>query len=1123
MEFTYSNDGFLPYSSFDYIFGEREMPEFGKVASPYMKPLKTWKFYLANGQSEVPFGVMNSSFDDSDWPLINCPSTWQTEGFGLPQNLIYDYPERVAQDVARKEETISDKYVLKSVGYDDDEVGIYRTTVVFKPEDIDRALYLETSGICGSFKVFVNDKLLCSSHAVFTRKRLLISGLVRAGVNQITIIVNRYDRDDDGHIILDMMNFGFSGLFRPIMIVEDSLLELSNLHIQLEYVPSAYISEVAKMDALATRSSVSRVPHGDFMIKVDFGLRNHTNYMIPYSVRISLLEARAEYDPYKLPFVNIKGQSEPVVGVVDALKETRANTDFVALDVAQWSDCTPVQYDIVFEVMDSEGKVICAKKKRFGFRTTEIVQDKLNINDRRVNLNLVKYYEFDPQNGIAVSLDRMRQDIILMKRAGINGVIADGMPLSDDFLNLCDQYGMYVIATSSVLYMRDYVESAMNHPSVVMWGFQKYNFNYELAHRIKRECTMIDDTRRWYCEAQIASAANKKAKPLERISDMKPLPSEAGAVFGPWEDLCLDRKKIFDLNRTGRNLFETIPGRTRFTDDETPYKWIHHADLVGGKQKENSCIGQGIVDAERNPHPIYLDIKKQCQSVVIFAAAGDPATLTMRNSNQFGYTPELDLEWKILLGGRAIMSGRGVIPEIEPFGSRTLKFPFATDVFTTPGWAQGKAEFVEMYMNALSKELVFDITLKLHKDTYYAKAGYEVAFYQDVLTDNIASPVGDMPSDSLGLGDGEKPEAKAPMQLGSGMKDPENTLMDTGVDSDQALLTEDDNGRVERLSESSGLAGYDEHFDEGSAPLDEKITDVITHNAVYTVPHGLYVGKGDLKIGFGRNPGSLESLEIAGYNFLKGPLVPSFYRCPSNIDRTDRSFILARTVFSKESDYEHIQESIKYIGSEYGSRDGEFTMISRYKSFAMHGEVILFYEVPRADTVRVTLEFKPKYDMVRYGIRFPIVRDDCVCSWYGRGPGESYVDRKNAARLGVYSAGAGKIYHPYARPAENSSHTDTQVVKLTNGDGDSIEIRRIGYNPKFDFTVLPYTPEQMNEFLHEEQLMNNDFCEFFCDFASKEIERTKDNITSQPVKKDVKYKETFEIRLVPGANYVGEA
>ena len=86
------------------------------------------------------------SFDDSDWPLVNCPSTWQTEGFGLPQNLIYDYPVRLAENAARKEETISDKYVLKSIGNEDDEVGIYRTTVVFTPAEIERALYLETSG-----------------------------------------------------------------------------------------------------------------------------------------------------------------------------------------------------------------------------------------------------------------------------------------------------------------------------------------------------------------------------------------------------------------------------------------------------------------------------------------------------------------------------------------------------------------------------------------------------------------------------------------------------------------------------------------------------------------------------------------------------------------------------------------------------------------------------------------------------------------------------------------------------------------------------------------------------------------------------------------------------------------
>ena len=385
--------------------------------------------------------------------------------------------------------------------------------------------------------------------------------------------------------------------------------------------------------------------------------------------------------------------------------------------------------------------------------------------------------------------------------------------------------------------------------------------------------------------------------------------------------------------------------------------------------------------------------------------------------------------------------------------------------------------------------------------------------------------MGKIDTSKSGLGSGEKPKVDETRQLGAG------NVPDTGIDSDvalpgsledQALLTEDDGGRVERIENGDQLAKLGDNIIDADAPVEETISSVITKNTVSTVSHGLFVGKGNLRIGFSRDPGSLESLEIAGYNFLKGPLAPSFYRCPSNIDRTDRSFILARTVFSKESDYEQIQNSIKYIGSEYSTRDGEFTMISRYKSFAMHGEVILFYEVPQADTLRVTLEFKPKYDMVRYGIRFPIVRNDCVCSWYGRGPGESYVDRKNAARLGVYSAGAGKIYHPYARPAENSSHTDTQIVKITNGDGDAIEIRRIGNNPKFDFTVLPYTPEQMNEFLHEEQLMHNDFCEFFCDFASKEIERTQDNITSQPVKKDVKYRETFELKLVPRQGLVDE-
>ena len=1101
LEFTYSNDGFLPYESFDYIYNDRVMPEFGKVVSPYHRSLTTWKFYLAHGDTEIPFGVTLRSFDDTEWDIINVPSTWQTDGYGLPQNLLYEYPERLSDSAARHEDTISDKYVKNSTSSEDDETGIYRTTVVFSPEEIERAIYLETSGICGSFKVYVNDKLICESHSITTRKRLLISDAAVAGINLIVIVVNRYDRDDSGHVILDIMNYGFSGIFRPIMIVEDSLLELSNLHLQLEYVPEAYITEVAKISSLSERGKASRVPHGDFMIKVDFNMRNHTSFMLPYSVRISLLEARAEYDPYKLPFVNLKNQGGPLSGVVDANKETRVSTEFIALEVAEWSDCTPVQYDLILEVLDSEGRIVCAKKKRFGFRTIQIVQGKLNINDRRINLNLVKYYEFDPKGGIAVPQDRMRQDIILMKRAGINGVIADGFPLSDEFMNLCDQYGIYVIATAADFQMRDYVEAAMNHPCVVMWGIQDYNFNSEKAIRAKHECLLIDDTRPWYCAAEKNRRAKGRNKEIETVSELIPFPNEAGCVFGPWVDLCLDRKKVFSLNKSGRNLFETIPGRTRFTDDDTMYKWIHHADLVGGKLKENSCIGQGIVDAERSPHPIYLDIKKQCQSIAVFASVSDPATLTMRNMNPFAYTEELELVWQLLLGGKSIASGKGSIGEIEPYGSRTLKFPFTKDMFTNEGWGEGRLDLIDIYDSALCKELIFDITMKLRSDTYYAKAGYEIAFYQDVIVDNVASPVVTRAGGSEGI-DGADSAALLPS---SADVQAEDKLLQVP----EADGSEDDSGIVERIEtpQPEKVTGL-EVPEEETVPV-----RLMTETTISSDPRTLYINGDNMRIGFSKDPAGCSVLSVNGFNFLKGTMRPSFYRCPSNIDRTDRSFILAKTVFSKESDYEHIQESIRYVGSEYGKKDGCFTLISRFKSFAMSGEVLMFYEVPAPDKLRVTLQFTPKYDMVRYGIRFPIVSGSAKCTWYGRGPGESYADRKDSARIGVFSAETDKIYHPYARPAENSSHTDTRIVRLTNDMGDSLTITRVTSTPKFDFTVLPYTPEQMNEYLHEEQLMNNDFCEFFCDFGMKEIERTADNVSMQPIKKGIRYRETFEIVL----------
>ncbi len=1057
MDFEYSNGSFQPYKSFDSIFADRKLPEFGNVESPFVREISTWRFFLANGEGEIPFGFEAQSFDDEDWDIMNVPSTWQMEGYGLPYNLLYNHPEELQKISKRGEESISDKFMLTSNNAFSDEIGIYRSSVVFTPEDIDRAIYLEASGISGRFMVYLNGQLQCDSHAVNTPKRILLSESAHVGVNQLVILCYRWDRDSHGKIIKEHMNYGFSGIYRPLQIVTESLVEISNLHITVHNVPDAFVNEFTNEKALEQKL-VSKVSRGCYQLKADFKIRNHTDYMMPYAVRVSVMEARSEYDPYKFPFAKIDIKATPG-GVVDAHKTITDSFELTAVDVAQWSDATPVQYDLILEVLDSEERIVCVKKRRFGFRSTEIVKGKFSINDKTLPLLLVKYYEFDPKGGITVSIDRFRQDVILMKRCGINGIITQGFPISETMLNLCDQYGLYVVALCDRSFMRDYMEFAMNHPSVIMWGFNDYGYNQADCLRTKSELKVLDSTRPWYCAADTSMT----------VSDIYPMPCEAGVVFGPWEDLCIDRKYVFDNNKLGKNLFETIPGRTHFNDDDADYKWIHHADLVGGKQKVNSSIGQGIVDSERNPHPVYHDIRKQCQSINIFSSTEDPTTLTMRNNHPFAYTPEVTLEWKVLLGGTSIMSGRGLITEIEPDGVRTLRFPIDIQSFAEDGWAKGNQGLIDLYFNSLSHELVFDISLKLVSNTYYASEKFEIAFYQDVLLDEVGRPtVVFVENDGNLLESGES---------------------DSDINESMVLMTSSSNS----VSESP-------------------VTSVVDEYGIVAQPDSLNVGNNDFGFTFSRKDGALNGIRVGEKEFVLGNLIPSFYRCPSNIDRTDRNFVLAKTIFSQESDYEEIQDSLEYVGSNYSVKGDTFSYIARYKSFAMKGEVIVAYEISKADTLEVTLNFTPKYDMIRYGFRVPLSKEGVLCTWYGRGPGESYYDRKNATRIGVFSAGVDKIYHPYARPAENSSHTDTAAVSFSFDEGETFEVRRKG-NARFDFTVLPFTPEQMNEYLHEELLMQNNFCELFLDFCSKEIERTVDNTSSLPLKKNVTYRETFEFKL----------
>ncbi len=1051
MNLNATGKGFVPYDSFNSIYENRKLPEFGLLNSDYVEELPVWRFCFCKNESEIPNGVEKELYDDTEWDIIDVPSSWQMNGYSLPENLLYDYPSVLKNLSKTHDESPRDKYILKSTDSEQDEVGVYRASVLFDEKDIDRAIYLDIEGITGDFEIYFNENKLIASQAVLTPHRLLLSDYAKVGVNTIVIIVNQFSRDKNGHIIIENANFGFSGIVRPIKIVKEPLLEIGNVEIVTSTAPLGYVSEATSTE-MERSDKISKILRDNYIISASFNITNHTDYMMPYSIKYSLVQVRNEYDPYSMPVVKLV-EEVAASGLVDSKGVTETKSQLLAVNVMCWSDATPILYDLIIELLNSDGDVICAKKRRLGFRTTDLVQGKFNVNDRKVKLNCVKYCEFDSKGGITVPVEVMRRDILLMKCCGINTVVCRNFPPCEDFVYLCDQYGIYVILLSNKYFIKDTVKSYMSHPAVVMWGISDFCENVSEFTDLKKEIKEIDSSRSWYY------ANDSELK----ISDIKAFPNDAGVVYGSWQDLCIDRALIFSRNKNSQNIFSVIKTRPVYDDDNAPYKWIHHADLVGGKNREDSSIGQGIVDSERNPHPIFIDIKKQCETFDIYATHDDPTCLVLRNRNSFAYTEECVLEWKVLLGGNAVLAGTGLITEIEPFGMRNLKFPIDLDLYRNDGWAQGNNQLIDIYGKALSHELILDISLKLSKSTYYANEGFEVAFFQKSLIREVASPtVGIVSSVEVSNGDS----------------------------TEMVTMKEINSDCVEVMDESDKLQ------------CTACVNATVIHNDKFSVT-------------FDKNNGSLKNLTISDEVFFTSEgLFPSFYRCPTNIDRTDRSFILAKTVFSKETDYEAIQKSLAFVGSTYGYKNGAYEFISRYKSFAFKDELLVDYRIYDDLRIEVTIHFVPKYDLVRYGFRVSIPKDDLVCRWYGLGPGESYADRKMATRTGVFAASADKIYHAYARPAENSNHTDTTVLRIEGKNGNILQIRHKDVNHKFDFTVLPYSPEQMNDNLHDEQLVQKNNSELFIDFCTKEIERTSNNLSTQPLKKGIKYNETFVFKIL---------
>jgi hypothetical protein len=392
----------------------------------------------------------------------------------------------------------------------------------------------------------------------------------------------------------------------------------------------------------------------------------------------------------------------------------------------------------------------------------------------------------------------------------------------------------------------------------------------------------------------------------------------------------------------------------------------------------------------------------------------------------FGQTGQLTIRWQLLLGGQQIRGGEGFVPSIPALKSQIVRFPFSVQEYMSKDTYIHDSSLRDLYFSALVKDLVLDIRIVQACADFGKWTENEVCVYQQNLATGISFSR-------------------------------EELLFDNS--SDKTVL-------------------------EDILPMPSEKDEV----TVSETSSQIKIHTQDTDIAFSKSCGGLTSFATGGFDFLAGEMKPSFYRAATNANRLDESFVLPGRLFAKETDWRSIQNSIRFVRSEHTIEGKEIFVKEYYKSYGMKGPIIVKYRFGTDEKLSVTISFTPRYDLIRYGFRVRIPLDADYLTWYGRGPLEAYMDRKASADMGLFTYRSAEMFHKYPRPSESGAHCDTRVLLLSDVSGKKMKITRTGDLP-FSFSAMPYSPENIDDCYHQEQLVQGDMFDLFLDFSLEGNER----------------------------------
>ena len=622
-------------------------------ASPWFQSLDgTWKFNWHKKPAGKPEGFFKENYDVSDWDNIKVPGNWEIQSYGVPiyTNITYPHPANPPY-----------------ISHDDNPVGCYVREFDIPQLWKDRRVYLHFESGLTAMYIWINGQFVGYSEVTKSPTEFDITRYIKQGKNKIAIEGYRWS---DGAYLEDQDFWRLSGFDRSIYLYSTNQIRIRDFF--------------AKSDLDAS--------YKNGLFSLDVNLKNFLKNSEKVQMEIQLLDAAGKQIMKASKSQIVQPEQEAIIPF--SAKIASPNL---------WSNETPYLYTLLLTLKDGNGKTLEVTSCKTGFRKVEIKNAQLLVNGKPILVRGVNLHEHNPDNGHVQSEDIMRKDIALMKQNNINAVRTSHYPQSPLWYKLCDEYGLYLVdennqeshglgyGPENVANFPEWqaahlnrvvrlVERDKNHPSVIIWSLGNESGNGKAFFTMYDWVKACDNTRPVQYEQAGENRNTDIVCPMyPRMESMKRYAARTD-VTRPYI-MCEyahamgnstgNFQEYFDIISTsphmqGGFIWEWLNHVIRAKDDSGRDYWAYGGD-IGGYQYTNdgNFCADGLVGADRTPHPGLNEVKKVYQDILFhakdlsidFTYGLSKGIITIENRFHYTDLKNYAFKWELLHNGEVVRKG----------------------------------------------------------------------------------------------------------------------------------------------------------------------------------------------------------------------------------------------------------------------------------------------------------------------------------------------------------------------------------------------------------------------------------------------------------------------------------